>query len=102
MVPTAKPIAMRIRILSLALLAASSLEAQSNLIRRDTAMVNRSTNPLLANFRFRSIGPASMGGRIDDIAVFEKDPRIIWVGYAVGGVFKSENGGTTFKPVFEQ
>jgi len=76
--------------------------AQSGIVRRDTAMINRSTNPLLANFRFRSIGPASMGGRIDDIAVYEKDPRIIWIGYAVGGVFKSVNAGTTFTPVFER
>ena len=76
--------------------------AQSDLIRRDTGVINRSANPLLSEFRFRSIGPTSMGGRIDDIAVYEKDPRIIWVGYAVGGVFKSVNNGTTFVPVFEQ
>ena len=42
-----------------------------------------------------------MGGRIDDIAVSETDPSIIYIGYAVGGVFKSENNGTTFQPVFE-
>ena len=64
-------------------------------------MINRSTDARLAVFRFRSIGPASMGGRIDDIAVSETDPNIIYVGYAVGGVFKSENNGTTFVPVFE-
>ena len=58
-------------------------------------MINASTDPLLAPFRFRSIGPASMGGRIDDIAVAESDPNIIYLGYAVGGVFKSENNGTT-------
>ena len=76
--------------------------AQGNFTRRDTVLVNRSTNPVLTNFRFRSVGPASMGGRIDDIAVFEKDPRIIYVGYAMGGVFKSTNAGTTFQPIFEQ
>jgi photosystem II stability/assembly factor-like uncharacterized protein len=65
-------------------------------------MINASTDPLLAPFRFRSIGPASMGGRIDDIAVAESDPNIIYVGYAVGGVFKSENNGTTWEPVFEE
>jgi photosystem II stability/assembly factor-like uncharacterized protein len=64
-------------------------------------MINQSTDGLLKAFRFRSIGPASMGGRIDDIAVSESDPSIIYVGYAVGGVFKSENNGTTFTPVFE-
>jgi len=83
-------------------LVAVQANAQGNVVRRDTLpMINRSSNPLLANFRFRSIGPASMGGRIDDIAVYEKDPRIIWVGYAVGGVFKSVNAGTSFTPVFE-
>ena len=43
-----------------------------------------------------------MGGRIDDIAVSESDPSIIYLGYAVGGVFKSENNGTTFEPVFDE
>ncbi|MBL0171949.1 MAG: hypothetical protein IPP90_14755 [Gemmatimonadaceae bacterium] len=76
--------------------------AQSNFRKRDTADVNRSTNPVLAPFRFRSIGPASMGGRVDDIAVYEKDPRIIFIGYAAGGVFKSTNAGTSFTPIFER
>src|SRR6059058_4620966 len=64
-------------------------------------VVNQSADPLLSVFRFRSIGPASMGGRVDDIAVSETDPNIIYVGYAVGGVFKSENNGVSFTPVFE-
>jgi hypothetical protein len=85
-----------------ALALATDLSAQGNVTRRDTAMINRSSNPLLANFRYRSIGPASMGGRIDDVAVYEKDPRIIWIGYAVGGIYKSTNAGTTFTPVFEK
>jgi photosystem II stability/assembly factor-like uncharacterized protein len=64
-------------------------------------VINASQDLLLSTFRFRSIGPASMGGRIDDIAVSETDPNIIYVGYAVGGVFKSENNGVSFTPVFE-
>ncbi|HEY5545294.1 MAG TPA: hypothetical protein VIK50_04515 [Gemmatimonadaceae bacterium] len=64
-------------------------------------MINQSTDPLLRAFRFRNIGPASMGGRIDDIAVSESNPNIIYLGYAVGGVWKSENNGTTFTPVFD-
>ncbi|MGH7620547.1 MAG: VPS10 domain-containing protein [Gemmatimonadaceae bacterium] len=62
---------------------------------------NVSQDPLLASFRFRSIGPASMGGRVDDIEVSLSDPNVIYVGYAVGGVFKSEDNGVSFKPVFE-
>lgn len=56
------------RIACTLLLAAplGGLGAQSNIRRRDTtALVNRSANPVLAPFRFRSVGPASMGGRID-------------------------------------
>jgi photosystem II stability/assembly factor-like uncharacterized protein len=63
--------------------------------------INQSDDPLLGAFRFRSIGPASMGGRIDDIAVSESDPSIVYIGYAVGGVFKSENNATSFEPVFQ-
>src|ERR1700755_1552651 len=69
---------------------------------RDTNIViNQSSNALLAPFRFRSIGPASMGGRVDDIEVAPSDPSTIYVGFATGGVFKSDNNGTTFLPVFE-
>src|SRR4029077_8290109 len=45
--------------------------------------------------------PAAMGGRIDDFAVVESDPNIIYVGAASGGVFKTQNGGTTWEPVFD-
>ena len=45
--------------------------------------------------KFRAIGPASMGGRIDDIAVSESDPNIIYVGYAVGGIPDWLIGGET-------
>jgi gamma-glutamyltranspeptidase len=56
---------------------------------------------LVAPFRFRSIGPAGPGGRIDDIAVATSDPRIIYLAYATSGLYRSVNSGTTFEPVFE-
>jgi len=55
----------------------------------------------MKNLRFRSIGPAVMGGRLDDIAVVESDPRIIYIGAAGGGLFKTVNGGTTWQALFE-
>jgi Sortilin, neurotensin receptor 3, len=55
----------------------------------------------MKNLRFRSIGPAVMGGRTDDIAVVESDPRIIYIGAAGGGLFKSINGGTTWQALWE-
>ncbi len=53
------------------------------------------------DLKLRSIGPATMSGRIVDLAVVEKDPYIIYVASATGGVWKTTNNGVTFKPVFE-
>lgn len=64
-------------------------------------IINQSDDPLLKPFRFRSIGPASMGGRIDDIAAVEADPSTIYVGLATGGVWKTTNNGTTWSPIFD-
>src|SRR6516225_4699165 len=50
----------------------------------------------------RSIGPANMSGRIVDVAVYEKEPRIMYVASASGGLWRTANNGTTFKPVFER
>src|SRR5215212_5658551 len=50
------------------------------------------------SLHFRAIGPASMSGRISDIAAFEANPAIFYVGTAHGGVWKTTNNGTTFEP----
>ncbi len=50
----------------------------------------------------RHIGPAVTSGRIAAIDGVARDPRIIYAGAAGGGVWKSINGGTTFKPVFDK
>src|SRR5207244_6654501 len=55
----------------------------------------------LKPLKFREIGPAVMGGRIDDVAVVESDPDIVYVATASGGVMKTENGGTTWEPLFD-
>jgi photosystem II stability/assembly factor-like uncharacterized protein len=64
--------------------------------------VHQSTDPILKNFTWRSIGPANMGGRIDDIAVVESSPSTFYVGFATGGLWKTVNNGTTFTPVFDE
>jgi photosystem II stability/assembly factor-like uncharacterized protein len=50
---------------------------------------------------FRPIGPASMSGRIADLAVYEPNPAIFYVAAAHGGVWKTTNGGTTFEAQFQ-
>jgi photosystem II stability/assembly factor-like uncharacterized protein len=64
-------------------------------------LVNQATDPLLTGFQWRSIGPLTMGGRVDELAVVESDPRVFYVGYATGGLWKTVNAGTTFEPIFD-
>ncbi len=57
----------------------------------------------LSGLPIRSIGPAAMGGRIADIAAVREGQRLtIYVGSSGGGVWKSVDGGTTFKPIFDK
>jgi photosystem II stability/assembly factor-like uncharacterized protein len=50
---------------------------------------------------FRPIGPASMSGRITDLAVYETNPALYYVATAHGGVWKTSNNGTTFEAIFQ-
>ena len=63
--------------------------------------INWSSDPMLKRFIWRGIGPASMGGRIDDIVAVDSNPYVYYVGFATGGVWKTVNNGTTFQPIFD-
>ncbi|MEP7383709.1 MAG: hypothetical protein ABI910_18630 [Gemmatimonadota bacterium] len=56
----------------------------------------------LSTLPWREIGPASFGGRIDDIEGVPGRPSTIFVGTAGGGVFRTTNNGTTWSPVFDR
>jgi photosystem II stability/assembly factor-like uncharacterized protein len=56
---------------------------------------------LLENLNIRNVGPANMSGRITAIAVAASNPKIIVVGAASGGVWKSTNGGSAWTPIFD-
>ncbi len=53
------------------------------------------------DLRARHIGPALMSGRINDLELHPSNPRIVYAGAAGGGVWKSNDGGATFNPIFE-
>ena len=57
---------------------------------------------MLGMMEARQIGPAVMGGRITSLDAVAKDPRILYVGTAGGGIWKSTTGGTLFKSVFDK
>ena len=54
------------------------------------------------NFEPRSIGPAGMSGRVTSIDAVNNNPDIIYLGTASGGVWKTENGGGSWTPVFDE
>lgn len=56
---------------------------------------------LLSGLRFRGIGPALMSGRISYIAVHPERESIWYVAVGSGGIWKTENAGTTWTPVFD-
>ena len=69
--------------------------AQSVTYRYDSATVS--------GLPARNIGSATMSGRIAAVDAVEENGRItVFVGAASGGVWKSVNGGTTYKPVFDR
>ena len=58
-------------------------------------------NSLISEIPFKSIGPSVFSGRVSDIDVWEEDPTHFYVGYASGGLWKTENNGQSFTPLFD-
>ena len=56
----------------------------------------------LKGLAWRSIGPSNMGGRVAAIALVPGSRTSFYVGFGTGGVFKTENLGVTFAPVFDK
>ncbi|HYG10974.1 MAG TPA: hypothetical protein VD835_13580, partial [Pyrinomonadaceae bacterium] len=68
---------------------------------KDEKDAGRDANPF-ERLEWRSIGPANMGGRTADVEGVAGDPDIVYVGTASGGIWKTINGGQTWRPIFER
>jgi photosystem II stability/assembly factor-like uncharacterized protein len=55
----------------------------------------------LEGFKWRSIGPANMSGRVTDIEGLPGPSKTFYVASAAGGIWKTTNNGTTFRPLFQ-
>ena len=67
------------------------------------AAVVRVDSETISGLGARNIGSAAMSGRVAALDAVQEGPRLtVYVGAASGGVWKSVNGGTTFKPVFDK
>jgi photosystem II stability/assembly factor-like uncharacterized protein len=57
---------------------------------------------MMEQFTWRSVGPANMMGRIADVEGLPSPSKTFYVAAAGGGVWKTTNNGTTFKPVWTE
>lgn len=56
---------------------------------------------LVKNIQLKNIGPSVMSGRVVDIDVNQENPTEFYVGYASGGLWYTNNNGTTFSPILD-
>ena len=56
----------------------------------------------LSGIKLRPVGPALMSGRIGDFAVNPQKTSEYYIAVSSGGVWKTENNGITFKPLFDK
>jgi photosystem II stability/assembly factor-like uncharacterized protein len=71
----------------------------SNANYAQTSMINAGTFGVL---EARQLGPGTMSGRITAIEGVSADPKILYVGTAGGGIWKTTNAGASFKPIFDK
>jgi photosystem II stability/assembly factor-like uncharacterized protein len=56
---------------------------------------------IVNNIKFRGIGPTNMSGRVADIDVNDANPNQFFVAYASGGLWRTDNNGMSFVPLFD-
>ncbi|MEO1309809.1 MAG: glycosyl hydrolase [Pseudomonadota bacterium] len=89
---------MRLIALAAALSLAASPAALTGAVAADHEPMSSKT---FSGMKLRNIGPALMSGRIADIALVPDDPATWYVAVGSGGVWKTENAGTTWTPIFD-
>lgn len=67
-----------------------------------TAQVQATESDLFEGMKARSIGPATMSGRVAAVDVVASNKSHMYIGTASGGVWKSVDAGTTWNPIFDK
>ena len=94
---------MKIRLLllfSMTLFLSSSMYAEKKKAT-ETPKNDPWKSETFSGLKFRSIGPAVTSGRVIDFAVDASNSKTYYVAVACGGVWKTENAGTTYEPLFD-
>jgi len=80
----------------------SSFASASNDPDNSSAANGTVDSKTFERLEWRSIGPAIFDGRVADVEGVPGNPNLVFVGAADGGVWKTTNGGVTWKPIFEK
>ncbi len=64
------------------------------------AQLTRPLDGMMDEFRWRSIGPTNMGGRVTDVEGVPGPSKTFYVAGAASGIWKTTNNGTTFEQVW--
>lgn len=65
------------------------------------AALTKNLDLAIFNENWQTEGPGNLGARVNTVAVHPTNDNIIFAGYSGGGIFKTTNGGVTWKPVFD-
>ena len=76
------------------------LRAQESSLAAEAAP-DAASQDVFKNLSFRNLGPAAAGGRVTAVVGVPDNPALYYVGAAAGGVFKTVDGGLSWKAVFE-
>ena len=82
-------------------LLSSPFDASAQRKKKKEETSKKAPLPLEA-FEFRNVGPAFLSGRIADIVFNPVNDNIWYVAVGSGGVWKTENAGTTWTPLFDE
>ena len=88
---------LQISILTVAVLALITLAAN---VRAAVTTAPEKPKSEYGALKFRALGPA-ITGRVDRVAGVPGDPLTYYAAFAQGGLWKSENGGRDWQPVFD-
>jgi len=92
-----------IRVMRLSLSALLSVAAIAHAQPSQSSAAPKVDSETISGLGARNIGSAAMSGRVAALAAVHEGNRLtIYIGAASGGVWKSENGGTTYKPIFDK
>jgi photosystem II stability/assembly factor-like uncharacterized protein len=82
----------------LSLLAATAIAGSAAYAQASRPPLDSAT---IAGFRWRTVGPANFEGRVADIVGIPSPSKTFFIAAAGGGIWKTTNSGTTFRPVFD-